>query len=139
MREALASGEDGSARDLPRLPDSEHCHLPVIEVPSVEPHVVYLALKGIDYWSAEIHLFESLSTPEATWAEDVDFHELRSNDIKPDQEHPVLNQLWPEDFDNLKLAVTNLGCPFLAARVDIASEVTSLTQSAEGCITALVS
>ena len=86
----------------------------------------------------EVHLLELLRAAEAARTEDVDLHQLVADDVQPDQEHAVLDELGPHDLGDCEMHVGDLRLAQLSARVDVAAHVVAGANPPEGRVLALV-
>ena len=85
----------------------------------------------------EVDLRELLSAAQTTGAEDVDLHQLVTDDVQADEKHAVLNQFGSHDLgDSSGLEVTS-GRRQLSACVNVAAHVATAADATKRGVLAL--
>jgi hypothetical protein len=110
----------------------------VVEVALVEAHILHLALERLNHCMREVDLLEALRAPQPTGAEDIDLHQLITDDVEADEEHAVLHQLGPDDLSDTQVRAADFGLRLLSAGVDVASHVIARADAAKRRVFALV-
>src|SRR3954454_10160585 len=82
----------------------------------------------------KVNAREQAAASDPAWTENVHFDELVTNNVETNQEHPVVDELGPYDFDDSQHFVRDLDRLACTARVHVAARVACIADTAEGSI-----